>query len=294
MQEPSVRTSRLAIASGLAAAIVVGAAGFMIGRASVSPPPAPPAPPPQPVAPPPAEPVEPPPPMLARADLIQLADAAADATASGTPPPAALGDAVGRRFTLYLPFGCSGPAGADSPTLYRWRYDAARSALRIRAASANWQGADWWPGATPPELEAIEGFWVSYPWASGETCPAVDAAAVPAGADPVTLPGQTLALAQFFPAGTSRQAFRGGAPFETVLRIAPKDLRVDRGFRLRLTGKIERVPGGGPVRCIQPAGIEQRPICVVAVSFDELAIENPATTKTLATWTFGHGRATGS
>lgn len=294
MQEPSVRTSRLAIASGLAAAIVVGAAGYVIGRASVAPPPAPVTPAPPPVVTPPPAPVAPTPPVLARADLLELANAAADATASGAPLPAALGEAVGRRFALYLPFGCTGPAGADSPALYRWRYDAAAATLRLRVSSANWRGTDWWPTGTSPELEAIEGFWVGHPWASGETCPAVDPAAVPAGADPVTLPGQTLALAQFFPKGTSRQALRGGAPYETVLRIAPKELRVDRGFRLRLTGKIERVPGDGPVRCIQPAGIEQRPLCVVAVSFDELAIENPATTKTLATWTFGHGRTSGS
>src|SRR5690606_12942314 len=45
MREPSVRTSRLAIAGGLAAIIVVGSAGFILGRGTAGPEaePAPPA-----------------------------------------------------------------------------------------------------------------------------------------------------------------------------------------------------------------------------------------------------------
>jgi len=288
MQEPSVRTSRLAIAGGLAAVIAVGAVGFVIGRASVAPEPVPvPAAPPPATPPPPVEPVERTPPVLARADIIKLADAAADASASGIPLPASVTGMVGRRFTLYMPFGCSGPAGEESHMPFRWRYDAARSTLRLQIASFRWQPEDWWPEETAPKLEAIEGFWINRPWTSGETCPDGGAVASSANAEPVTLPGQTLAIAQFFSAGTSRQALRQGEPFEAVLRVPPEQLRTESGFRLRLTGRIDRVPGDGPVRCVQPAGIEQRPICVIAASLDELAIENPETGKTLATWTFG-------
>src|SRR3546814_13703789 len=54
MQEPSVRTSRLAIAGGLAAILVVGGGGFFLGRTTAPVPPAPapalvPAPAPVPV-----------------------------------------------------------------------------------------------------------------------------------------------------------------------------------------------------------------------------------------------------
>ena len=43
MREPSARTSRLAIAAGLAAFIAIGAGGFLLGRATApkAPPPAP-------------------------------------------------------------------------------------------------------------------------------------------------------------------------------------------------------------------------------------------------------------
>jgi hypothetical protein len=226
-----------------------------------------------------------------RADIIALADAAADAIAAGKPLPESVSTAVGRRFTLHLPFGCDGPAPENSRAALRWRYDADEGALRLHVAPVSWQAGDWWRHGDAPDLEAIEGFWVTHPWTSSETCPAGGSAAA-SGFEPVTLPGQTLAVAQFFSGGSSRQALRRGDPFESVLSVRPGELRAAQGFRVGLTGKIDRVPGDGPVRCIQPAGIEQRPICVVAVSLDEVAIENPATGDTLATWTIGGSRPT--
>lgn len=45
------------------------------------------------------------------------------------------------------------------------------------------------------------------------------------------------------------------------------------------------MPGGsGPARCQQPAGAEQRPICLIGVTFDAVAIENGASGDTVATW----------
>jgi len=61
-------------------------------------------------------------------------------------------------------------------------------------------------------------------------------------------------------------------------------LDTSRGFRLRISGRIARLPGTGAVRCHQPSGAEQRPICLVGVSIDEVAIDNPASGETLATW----------
>ena len=57
-----------------------------------------------------------------------------------------------------------------------------------------------------------------------------------------------------------------------------------RGFLLRLKGRIEAIPGGGIIQCAQPAGIDQRPLCVIGVRMDELAIENPAGGHVVASW----------
>lgn len=286
MREPSLRTSRLTIAGGLAAAIVVGGIGFVVGRST-----APPARPGTVAVPAPQPSARPAPIALPmdRGQIIALANSAADATAAGKALPPAVDEAVGRRFALYLPFGCDGPSPENSDAPQRWRYDADAGALRIHVAPITWQASDWWRQGNVPNVAAVEGFWVTHPWTSSESCPAGDSASA-AGFEPVTLPGQTLAIAQFFAEGGSRQALREGKPFETVLKVARNELPPNDGYRVRLTGKIDRVPGNGPVRCVQPAGIEQRPVCVVAVSLDEVAIENSATGATLATWTVGNSR----
>src|SRR3546814_17789730 len=66
--------------------------------------------------------------------------------------------------------------------------------------------------------------------------------------------------------------------------MPPEQFSPEQGFRLRVTGRIERLPGGKAVQCIQPAGIEQQPICLAAVSFDAIRLENPMNGETLAIW----------
>ena len=285
MQEPSLRTSRLAIAGGIAAVIAVGGAGFFLGR-STAPDPGPsdpvvaetPAPQPSPSP----EPVR----VLGRADIIALANEATDALVAGEPVPAAVHDAVDRRFELAVPFGCGGAAGEDSAAPLRWRYDSEEEALRLHVATTSWSAADWGLAEAAP-AEAIEGFWIARPWSSSGDCPQRAGQARASGMEPVTIPGQTLAVAQFFADDTRRAALRDGRPFESVQRVPREDFAAPRGFRLLLSGRIDSLPGGGPVRCIQPAGIEQRPICVVAVTLDEVRIENPATDDLLARWPIG-------
>lgn len=285
MQEPTLRASRLAIAGGLIAVIAVGGAGFFLGR-STAPDREPrepvvvetPAPSPSPTP----EPIR----ILERADLIALAGEATEALVAGEPVPEAVGEAVDRRFELAVPFGCSGPAGEDSLAPLRWRYDEEDEALRLHAAATSWSAADWGLADTGA-IEAIQGFWIARPWSSTGECPQRAGQARATGMEPVTLPGQTLAVAQFFTGGSRREALRDGRPFESVKRVPIDEFSAPRGFRLMLSGRIDRVPGGGPVRCIQPAGIEQRPICVVAVTLDEVRIENPASGEVLASWPVG-------
>jgi len=279
MEEPSVRTSRLAIAGGIAAVLLVGGVGFLLGRTTVTPPPtAKPVPVIRAVQ---VQPDSDRTQILDRSKIISAAAEAADSLSSGSPPPADLDQLPGRRFALSLPFGCSGPAGPDSPAPLRWHYDDASQTLRIHIALIVWQADEW--GLQPDAMAVPQGFWVMRPWSSAETCPAAANEAVATGTEPVTLPGQTLAVVSFGAATPKRN----GA-YEAVMRVPRDKLDMAQGLRARLTGRIDRVPGGaGAIKCIQPAGIEQQPICAVAAVFDELVVDNPATGETVATWTLG-------
>jgi len=304
MEEPSPRGSRLAIAGGLVAALVVGGAGFLLGRETA------PATPPvvrvMPMETPTPAATEPPlPAVLGRREILKLARVAADAAASQQPLPQDMAAAANRRFSLSLPFGCEGPEDAESGGRLRWQYDEKAGVLRLQVTPEVWRTGEWWPDGEAPKLEAVEGFWVSRPWSSGDTCaarlaaPATEEAVAEASesageteaaaevdlAAEAAKPEETLAIAQFFPAGTSRQALRGGDPFQSVVKIPPDQFQGQSGFRVRLTGRIEQVPGNGPVRCIQRDGANQRPTCVVAASIEEVAIEHPASGQVLATWT---------
>jgi hypothetical protein len=289
MEEPSPRSSRLALAGALLAAIAVGGAGFLLGRSTSERPPAAIAPPVAGPAPKPApEPVVGG--VLGRADLIALAAAAADAAAAGREPGPGIAQADGRRFELRLPFGCDGPSGEGDAAPMRWRYDPKDQALRIAVEPSAWTAPDWWPADGAGDVEAVEGFWVERPWTSSEACPQGGDRPAPGGTEAVTLPGQTLAVGQIFLADSGRGGRRDGKPYEAVVRVAEDRLDPSGGFRLRISGRIARAGNAGPVHCRQPAGPEQRPICLVSVVVDEVAVENPASGETLATWNVGTGK----
>lgn len=127
------------------------------------------------------------------------------------------------------------------------------------------------------------GFWINRPWSSSERCPARIGEAAPSGTAPVTLPGQTLAIATFGVQGALSPA---GRAFETVQRVPRFD--GSQGLSLRITGRLGRADTGPPVHCFQLAGIEQRPICAIAATIEEVRLELPETRATLATWTIDH------
>lgn len=289
MREPSPRTSRLAIVAALAATIVIGGAGFMLGRGSAPPPPPPAAAPPPATAP--SAPQQPEERVLGRADIIALASQAADEASAPEPRPQPGSPLIGRRFEIALPFGCQGPAAEGSVAALRWAHDPDEGVLRISAAPTRWPVEEWQRalGLDVSAVEAIEGFWLARPWSSSEACPARSDTTVVAGAEPVTLPGQTLGLARTLTTSEARQPQRDGRPYQAVVRKAAAELRAEQGFRLRLVGRVGRFPNGRPAACTQPAGSDQRPICLVAMSLDTLAVENPATGEVIATWTLAPG-----
>jgi len=290
MKEPTPRTSRIALAGGALAVLAVAGAGFVAGRGSVAPSAAPTMPLAAKTVTPQPDPSPASPERLDRAGLLALAAAAADARSSDRHLPAEIEQAVGRRFSIALPFGCAGPLGDADATGTGWRYDADTGALRLQVASTRWTPQEWFDDAAPDDIESVEGFWLSRPWTSTEACPSAAAPAAAAGVEPVTLAGQSLAIGQLFRDGGARQDRRDGDPYVAVVRIEPDALHADAGFRIRLTGQLTGLPDGGAVRCRQPGGPDQRPICLVAATFDDIAIENAATGKTLARWPGGGGR----
>ena len=286
MNEPSPRASRLALTAGVLAIMVVGGGGFLLGQRSSqerqtpeTPVAVAPAPSPSPTIGATR--------VLGRADILALAAEAADATARGDAMPASVRDSVGKPFTLSLPFGCDGPADADSKTAMRWRYDDAAGALRLDVFPITWSPSEWFAGDAASNAETIEGFWIARPWTRSEACPASRTPAVPMGAEPVTLAGQTVAIGQVFGAGGARQGRRDGKAYSSVLRMDRADFDGRQGLALRLSGRLGSGSNDLPVACRQPGGAEQRPVCMVFVVLDELAIADPVTDKALATWPAG-------
>ncbi len=100
----------------------------------------------------------------------------------------------------------------------------------------------------------------------------------------MTLPGQTLGLAELFSDEARHRTQPNGKLYESVVRMTPDQMKISQGLRVRLTGRIDQVANGVPARCIQRAGSEQRPVCILAVKLNEVMIENSATGETIATW----------
>ena len=178
---------------------------------------------------------------------------------------------------LAIAFGCAGPDAEDAEAPLRWRYDAAAQTLRVHAAPQLWPAGEW--GADLP----LEGFWLSYPWTSADTCPAGapgSEADESGGAE-----ANVLAIARPLsgePDSGSRAASRS---FDIVKRLPADELDPARGFRLRLIGRLAAFPGGAPVRCNRPGGRERRPNCVVAFAPDEIGLESAGPAGSLGTWT---------
>lgn len=290
MREPTQRASRLFIASAVAVVTAIGAAGFLLGRQTAEPRVATnatlaPAPSPAPL-PPTATVAENA--VLGRTDLLALYGAGIDAFTAGAEPPAALMEAAGRRFDVALPFAC-GTIDQTPADPIQWRYDAEEEVLRVEVRPVALTVAEWAPPATQEgTVEAIEAFWIKRPWTASEACPLSTVAEQGTPDAPAAIVvEETLALAQFFNSDDARQSRRGDRPFALVQRKAQDDLNLSQGLRLRLSGRIAPGPARNPLVCRPPAQPFQRPVCALAVELGDVAIDNPASGETLATWNVG-------
>lgn len=292
---PAARSLAVAaVASGLALAGCDGGA------------PPPPAPPAAPVTLPPPTLPRPPPP-LGRAELLGALDEAASAFASGSPGPAT--DVAGRRFTIRQAFGCSPPppgqpAGGLDDGQARLLRRPGGDTLELNLRPADWIDAPMIAGAGAA-WEAVEGFWLQWPWMRADGCPAPaqaeapqPAAAAPAAAAPATPtvaaapvtaplapPPQTAGLAAVFAHGSSRLAQRDGRAFRHLIRGEAAAQPAAAGYRLVLEGRFAAFPDGRAIRCAAPAP-QARPVCVAAAEIDRIAFES-AEGELLSEWRRG-------
>lgn len=269
------------MASGIAVAVGLVGMGFFTGRNSA---PSPEAPVVAPVLPsPPAPvPVTVVPASLGRADLLALAGQAADAFASNTPMPAALTAAAGRRFDLILPFGCAPTGTLEVSGAMRWGFDPKAARLKITVDPILWSTEQSGVAGKADLPEGLRGFWIARPWSSATTCAARAPDAEPGGALPTPAP-PTVAIARF--AGPDL----GGKvrPYEVIQRTGAGDFDPQKGFQLRIIGRVGAESEDGPVKCRQPGGTEQPPICFIIGTFSEVRIENPKDGAVLASWPIG-------
>jgi hypothetical protein len=226
-------------------------------------------------------------PVLSRGDLVSAANRAASFYAGGD-EQAGTDPLVGRTFSIKIAFGCAGPApvvpeGGDTSGLASWSWASEGKTIELKMIPGEWAGSALIAGSTQaPEWEAVDGFWITRPWLSSESCPDVTGDPLqPADgrADP-----QTVGLAAIFETGGSRIGQRNGRAYSFTIRPegdSPLQPPED-GYRLVLEGRIASYPDGRAIRC-RAAGPEQRPVCVAATKLDRVAFEG-ADGKQLSEW----------
>lgn len=242
--------------------------------------------------PPPAEPTKakpapsPPPPLgapLGRAALLAAANDAASDYAMGRSPSAERPPLIGKRFEIRLPFGCEGPAPQSDSSQASWRYGPEGKTIRITVSPGDWTGTNLARELGGPQaFERIEGYWIPRPWIKSEGCPAVRTDPLQSG-QPSPSP-DTVGLVTLHEAGGSRLQGRGGRPYEVTLK-APEDgaRPAPEGYRLLLSGRVTGFPDNRALRC-RAASPDQRPVCILAVVIERVAIEDPAQGEVLGEW----------
>ena len=263
-----------AFRSGLAAAAMVGFASVLLVQCRKPEPTSVPEPE-APVVTVPTVPV--PVPALTRADLIEAARQAANSYASGEGVTGS-DTLIGRVFAVRIAFACGplaegGPSAAAQPDgLPRAVWGADRKTLQLSLTPGEWTQSALMaePNATA-RWEHVEGFWVTRPWLTGDGCPALSADPLQ-GAVAQPTP-QTLGIAAVFEEGASRFGRRNGRAYAYTVR-GEGDQQVQApaaGYRLLLEGRVAGFPSGRAFRC-RASSPDQRPVCVVAVQLDRVAV----------------------
>jgi hypothetical protein len=211
---------------------------------------------------------------LARADIIRLANGAADAASGGL----AVEDMMdGRRFVIRIPFGC-GPL-TDRDVDQGASFAVEDQTLRVRVLPENWTDLPWVASElSRRDAVGAEGFWIPRPWTRAEAC-------APGESDP-TDTSSSLGIAQLFDSESSRVGQRRGPALEATVQLDAGDPSLDKGLRLVIEGRVVRWPGGRETVLCHAAKAYERPVCLVGTKLDSISIENAADGDRLADWRF--------
>lgn len=269
---PTLRT--VAVRSGFAAVALIGIVSLALVQCRKTDP----VPAPQPEPSPAAVPTVPTPvPALTRADLVAASRDAAEAYAAGASPSGS-DPLIGRTFSVRIPFACGplpdgGPsAAAQADGLPRAIWGPDRKTIQLSLTPGDWtQSALMAEPNAAARWEQVEGFWVTRPWLTGDSCPTLRSDPLQ-GAAPQPTP-QTLGIAAVFDEGASRFGRRNGRAYAYTVRgegDQPAQAPAD-GYRLLLEGRVIGFPSGRTFRC-RAAGPDQRPVCVIAVQLDRVAV----------------------
>ena len=282
MLSPPSNSNRLRlILAAVVFVMILGAAGVMLLRGD--PTPDDPEPTPEPVT---VEPVQTPtiplpPPALTRAELLDMVEQATAAYAAGEAAPESEADLAGRNFRIRIPFGCFGPRQAGSDAWAWWEYADEGETIRLSARPENWTDTGFVAQLGGGPYDAVEGFWVPRPWMAGDGCPPIRVD--PLGGAPAASP-QTVGLAAFFEADSSRVDQRGDRPWQAAIRAEEGEtLERPAGFHLIIEGRLGAFADGRPVRC-QSAGPDQRPLCVIRIRRDYVAFAPIGSDEIIQEW----------
>ena len=286
--EPGKGARRLAIGIAtiaLAAVVVVllvrGGGWRSVAEGPGSSPTANPSPAP---APPPAQTAlqsSPPQGALDREGLLTAARTAASAYAQGEAPSGTSAALGGRRFQLRLPFGCAGPATADTDSAAFWALGPDGDTLRVRVRPEVWTDSPFAQVIGGEGVEAVEGFWIPRPWQASETCPSQRTDPLLTETPPAS--PQTVGLAIVFGPASSRIGRRGERPYELTLPLTQADRPGREGLQIVLEGRVAAFADGRAIAC-RSAGPDQRPVCLIGAQLDRVAVRNPATEAILGEW----------
>ncbi len=255
-------------------------------------------------------------PTLDRSGLIDAAEEAASAFATGTDDSGLQRSMSGRRFAFRMAFGCPGyplpDAGAPAMRL-KVREDGksyeVRATFSLDAAEAGLaKPADDAKGTPSPDalpvVEAVEGFWIQRPWLRAEQCPKYPiqpietkrdgepgAADAKGAIDKPTLakiaPDRTIGLARFFTSADSRVGARAGRDYVKVATIA-ESTKPPPGVFLVVEGRLRAWPDGKVIECRdamdegRPTG--GRPSCIIGTTIDRVAFERADDRSVIAEW----------
>lgn len=243
-----------------------------------------------------------------RAHLLRTVANVASAAALGQDDSNAQRDLDGSRFEVRLRFGCTGGAvEASKLEPFGVAFDSEKRTLSIRAKpDIDLEGLAVTQG-DERAVEAIEGFWIRYPWLLNAGCAIAPAAPHPQEtSEPTTEARQnavkgkptaslapasdtfaplarSVGIAQFFTQSDPRTVRRNGRAYEIKRVLKAGELPSAEGYNLVLAGRL-RSPRQGKVIACKPRGSDTPPECMVSVAFDRVWIENPANKSILAEW----------